>query len=216
LAQSIIEKTEPGKRYFNDFNFYDNLCRQDGCTRVDISSIRVRHNHFCHGFQVQYRSTFENGSECLTWSEPHFFSSGYYAFHSGRPEEASWVLAKDEYITGLQVQQGHIVDGITFITNHRQLHTGGYGGGRVDMNLANTRAQYRIVAFAGTADGVLHRIGYFAKPFAWSIIRHFVMLRWLKYRGRAFDTDDGEESVINALINLGEYGIFKEILEYLA
>jgi hypothetical protein len=222
LADLIIKQAEPGRQYFNDFNFYNDLCQKDDCTKVDIASIRARHNDFCHGFQVQYRTRSRNGSTQLVWTKPHFFQHGYYSYagyHGGRPKrpkEQTWILDEGEYITGLRVHQGDIVDGITFVTNQREFHSGGYGGTSRDMMLSNVcKAQHRIVAFTGTEHGVLQRVGYYAKPFGWSIVRDFILLRWLQSNGRAIAIDSGEKNIMHPFIGLAEDGIFRSILEYL-
>jgi len=216
LANLIIKKAEPGKQYFNDFTFYDNLCQKDDCTKVDIASIRARHNDFCQGFQVQYRTRSQNGSTHLVWAKPHFFQHGFYSYHGGRAKEQTWILGEDEYLTGLRVQQGEIVDGITFVTNQREFHSGGYGGNSHDMMLSNVcKAQHRIVAFTGTESGVLQRVGYYAKPFGWSIVRDFILLRYLQNNGRAIAIDSGEKNIMHAFIGLAEDAIFRYILEYL-
>lgn len=216
LANTVMKKAEPERQLFNDFTFYNDLCQKDDCTKVEIASIRARHNSFCHGFQVQYRTRSKNGSTQLIWAKPHFFQQGYYSYHGERPQEQTWVLDEDEYITGLRIQQGDIVDGITFVTNHREFHSGGYGGTPRDMMLSNVcRAQHRIVAFAGTEHGVLQRIGYYAKPFGWSIIRHFILLRWLQNHGRAIAIDSSGENIIHSFIGLADDDLFRYILEYL-
>eukprot|EP00554_Chaetoceros_debilis_P014846 CAMPEP_0194121990 /NCGR_PEP_ID=MMETSP0150-20130528/48903_1 /TAXON_ID=122233 /ORGANISM="Chaetoceros debilis, Strain MM31A-1" /LENGTH=282 /DNA_ID=CAMNT_0038814653 /DNA_START=61 /DNA_END=909 /DNA_ORIENTATION=+ len=216
LANLIMKQAESGRQYFNDFNFYDDLCQKDDCTKVDIASIRARHNDFCHGFQVQYRTRSQNGSTQLVWAKKHFFQHGFYSYHGGRPKEQTWILDEDEYITGLRIHQGEIVDGITFVTNHREFHSGGRGGDSRDMMLSNIcKAQHRIVAFTGTENGILQRVGYYAKPFGWSIVRDFILLRCLQNNGRAIAIDSGEKNIMHAFIGLAEDGIFRCILEYL-
>ena len=215
LGDAIMATAEQGRASFNDFKFYQRLCHTTGCNNVTISSIRVRHNRFCHGLQVEYRSKFSDGSTRLAWAEPHFYQRGYYAYAGERrSQEETWVLGEEEHIRGLRIRQGEIMDGITFVTNQRELHTGGYGGSPRNMMLS-VQSNHRIVAFTGTEYGVLQRIGYYAKPFGWSIVRPYIMLRWLKINGRALVIDGEEESIINNFMNLAEDGIFRTVLEYL-
>ena len=81
--------------------------------------------------------------------------------------------------------------------------------------MLSVQSNHRIVAFTATEHGVLQRIGYYAKPFGWSIIRPYVMLRWLKINGRALVIDGKEENMITNFMNLAEDGIFRTVLEYL-
>ncbi len=213
VGNNLMARATQGQASFNDFKFYDRLCNMKGCTSVRISTIRVRHNNYCHGIQVGYKSKFHDGSTSVAWAEPHFYERGYY-YYTGTSREETWVLGEEEYICGLRIQQGDIVDGITFVTNERQLHSGGYGGNPHNMMLP-VKYDHRIIAFAGTEYGVLQRIGYYAKPFGWSIIRPFVMLRWLKIHKRAFIEEGEEDNVLNKFMDLAEDGIFRNILEYL-
>ena len=127
-ANEIMRNSVRSPHYFNDFDIYHQLRSEKGCQRVEIDSIEVLHNNFCHGLQVTYRSISDDGHTKFVKCLPHFFSSGYYAYHTG-PAKNSWVhLESGEYLRSLRLQQGDIVDGITFVTNHREIHCGGYGG----------------------------------------------------------------------------------------
>ena len=92
-------------------------------------------------------------------------------------------LEDGEFICGLYLKQGEIVDGITFVTNRRRVHIGGRGGGSADMTYPTESR--RIIAFAGQFYGVLSRIVYYSVKIGWETVREYVMLRWLLENNRA-------------------------------
>ena len=85
-----------------------------------------------------------------------------------------------EFIAGLRINQGDMLDGVTFVTNRREVHCGGRGGTfhRYTM-LVCSRPSMRIVALAGTVNGVVARVGYYAKSLGWDIVGSFILLRQL-------------------------------------
>merc|ERR1712125_222977 len=104
---------------FNDIEFYRSLWTEDGCVKAEISSVCVRHNMYCHGVQAIYRLTFADGRTETREGPRNFFSSGYYYYstpHRSRPITRV-DLEEDEFLTGLRVKQGEIVDAITLVTN---------------------------------------------------------------------------------------------------
>merc|ERR1719413_236992 len=73
---------EPFGESFNDLGFYRSLLNQEGCVSVEIASVRVRHNSYCHGIQAFYRVRFADGKpERLCPGPEHFSSHGYYSYH---------------------------------------------------------------------------------------------------------------------------------------
>jgi hypothetical protein len=214
---------------FSDLQHYLELCAQPDCVKVRISRVRCRHNQYFMGLQVSYQSTFANGTTQQSQAPEHFFSHGYYAYTGNQIVDRSLELQDDEFITGLYVNQGEIVDGVTFVTNLREEHVlfGGEGGSRVTMMLPGSALPtYRIIAFTGTERGVMHRIGFFAENISWETIRPLVMLRWLVERERAAplllsDSEcTNDHLVVRALVGAGASEslpneIFKSVLEFL-
>lgn len=135
---------------FSDLQHYLELCAQPDCVKVRISRVRCRHNQYFMGLQVFYRSTFANGTTQESQAPEHFFSHGYYAYTGNHIVERTLELEDDEFITGLFLNQGEIVDGVTFVTNQREENFGGEGGNRLAMMLPGSLSAYRIIAFTGT------------------------------------------------------------------
>jgi len=188
-----------GSFEFNDIEFYRSLWKEDGCVKAEISSVCVRHNMYCHGVQAIYRLTFADGRTETREGPRNYFTSGYYfyaAFHRSRPITRV-DLEEDEFLTGIRVKQGEIVDGITLVTNRRRVHCGGQGGDWIDW-IEDNPPSMRIVAFCGTEKGVCERIGFYAKVFAWETIGVYILMRKLVQQGRAeivsLSTRDGNVS----------------------
>ena len=221
-ADSIMTRSNNS---FSDLQHYLELCAQPDCVKVRISRVRCRHNQYFMGLQVSYQSTFANGTTQQSQAPEHFFSDGYYAYTGNQIVDRSLEFQDDEFITGLYVNQGEIVDGVTFVTNQREeptLHFGGEGGSRVTMMLPGSLPTYRIIAFTGTERGVMHRIGYFAKKLSWETISPLVMLRWLVERERAAPLlpDLEWQLVVQALVGAGASeslpdAVFRHVLEFL-
>lgn len=228
-ADSIMTRSNNNPhphRRFSDLQHYLELCAQPDCVKVRISRVRCRHNQYFMGLQVFYRSTFANGTTQESQAPEHFFSDGYYLYTGDLFVERTLELKDDEFITGLYVNQGEIVDGVTFVTNHREEPTvlfGGEGGSRVTMMLPGSALPtYRIIAFTGTERGVMHRIGYFAENISWETIRPLVMLRWLVERERAAPLlpDSEWQLVVQALVGVRTSeslpnDVFRHVLEFL-
>ena len=134
-----------------------------------------------------------------------------------------------------RINQGDILDGITFISNQREVHFGGRGGTFFKDNMFLTEQQQeqfssmKIVAFTGAVFDVLQRVGYYAVPIGWDIVKDYVMLRWLVDQGRAIphvisgegktgdDDNDGSSSLtkgLELLMNLPD-GPFRRVLTFL-
>ena len=93
------------------------------CVSVGISKIKFWHNDYCKGFQVTCRSTFRNGSIQTDVGPQHFYNTGYYRNHGESDTYSEELILEDrEYIKGLKVSQGEILDGVTFVTNLREVH----------------------------------------------------------------------------------------------
>ena len=231
-AGSNIMRNDDSSQVFNDFDFYKSLCENERCLKVEIASICVRHNRFCHGFQVIYRSTFADGTTRRSNGPKNFFAGGYYAGSGGKAKN-TWVRLEDgEFIAGLRINQGEILDGITFVTNRREIHCGGRGGGFHTMGCR--RPSMRMVALTGTVNGVeplVAKVGYYAKSVGWEIVGPFILLRQLvnNKEERAAPIDYTAVSIarrakdkrslriqatINELIALPD-GVFQIVLQFL-
>lgn len=210
-------------RIFNDIYCYERLRQEEGCVRVEIHSVRVRHtasytsgigNKYCHGIQVTYKQWFRDGTTRLFECDPNISSSGYYAYNNGRRvEDTVFDLQDGEYLTGLRVHQGEIVDGIIFVTNLREVHCVGAGGSLLNTMVSNP-PHMRIVAFCGTYKGVWERVGYYAESLRWEIVGPFILLRELVRRDRVERPAVGDD-LFHQIINLNEEGVFRTIMSYL-
>ena len=167
-------------RIFNDYPLYESLRQAQDCKSVKIVSVRVQHNgKFTQGLQVTYKSTFMDGSVLLTKGGEHIFRQEGNPYAAGDIETDCLTLGPDEYIVSIKPKQAIIVDGITFVTNQREVHCGGTRGYWLkveeatslsfppptkdddDVKKPYSSSSGMIVAFAGTARGILQRIGFF-------------------------------------------------------
>lgn len=69
------------------------------------------------------------------------------------------IFDEDEYLCEVRTRQGDIVDQITLCTNKRVATFGGMGGTADPRNDLPVDLTKRVVAFVGSFDGVLHRLG---------------------------------------------------------
>lgn len=224
MANNIMNQGRNSNQlYFNDLIFYESLLEKEGCCSAEISSLRIRHNQFCNGIQVVYRLTFVDGRTEKYNGPENFFSNGYYSYHGGKPIIDTWVhLEEEEIITGIRINQGDILDGLTFVTDRREIFCGGNGGKRYDTMVTNPPST-RIVAFSGTACGVWQRVGYYAKSFAWMIIGPYILLRNLTIQGRATIATDASSNrmhifgnIMEGLLNSLDDDVFRIVMKYLA
>ena len=160
---SSTQKSNNQIQYFNDFEFYQSLCKQPNCVKVEIDAVCVKHNHyFCQGIQVQYRSFFlaDKGSDLeetytirKSLGPLHFFARGIYAI--GKIHSTWLQLGAGESIQKLKFYEGVVVDGIEFWTSHKRIiHIGGDGGdgasgscsitGRIYPSISNNNNPIRI------------------------------------------------------------------------
>ncbi|GFH47228.1 predicted protein [Chaetoceros tenuissimus] len=172
---------------FDDIGLYKRLLSKEGVVKVELAGVKVRHNgHFCQGLASTYRITYADGRTEMYNDKGNFQAHGWYVYHgSSRKITDELELADGEFICGLYLKQGEIVDGITFVTNRRQVHIGGRGGSFIDMTYSTENQNRRIIAFAGQFHGVLSRIGYYSVKIGWEAVREYVMLRWLLENYRA-------------------------------
>jgi len=147
---------------FDNLNLYQSLYEVKGCVKVEIANIIVKNNEYIQGMTVNYRSTFVNGETVDTCGESN--ASRTHRLYTGdSTTETAFNLNDGEYIQGLRLQQGDVLDSITFLTNHRELKVGGEGGSGVDLRCPHP-TRYRIVAFNGFfGNGALARVGFHSR-----------------------------------------------------
>jgi hypothetical protein len=127
-------------------------------------------------------------------------------------------MEEDEYLTGIIVKQGDILDGITFVTNKQRVHCGGWGGNDpVDM-MTSIPPNMKVVAFCGTKWGVCSRIGFYSTNVGWQILGPHILMRQLVAQGRATILPPYEEgdlaSVMHRLTTIND-GVFGSIMSFL-
>ena len=100
---------------YNDMHFYENLLKEKGCTKVDISSIFVRYatplvrygaaeylKYLCVGVRVVYRQTFRDGS-CKYICGPKNLSPGHLPWTIFSSEEHEFQLKRNEFLLGIRL-----------------------------------------------------------------------------------------------------------------
>ena len=184
--QSSLDHSRPNLA-FDDIDLYQRLLSKEDVVKVELARVKVKHNGFyCQGLACTYRIIYADGRTEMYNDKGNFQAHGFYAFDGSRRKLTDELELKNgEFICGLYLQQGDIVDGITFVTNRRQVHIGGRGGGFIDMTYPTENQSRRIIAFAGQFHGVLSRIGYYSVKIGWETVREYVMLRWLVENSRA-------------------------------
>jgi len=211
------------KMDFDDLEFYRQLLDENGCRCVQIAALCVQHNRYCHGINAVYRLTFNDGRTERRNGPEHFYASGYYSCDYGRRTitRKTWiVMEEDEYLTGILVNQGDILDGITFVTNKQQrVHCGGSGGNApVDM-MTSIPPNMKVVAFCGTKFGVCSRIGFYSTYVRWQILCPYILVRQLFDRGRATilpSDEEGDLALVMQRLSTINDGVFRNIMSFLA
>uniref|UniRef100_A0A7S4SRI8 Jacalin-type lectin domain-containing protein n=1 Tax=Ditylum brightwellii TaxID=49249 RepID=A0A7S4SRI8_9STRA len=204
-------------RFFNDMDFYMRLKNRENTVKVELSGVRCRCSRYLFGICSRYTVKLLDGSLHYEWAPSHFFEQGYYSYHGGERQELTLELREGEYISGINIRQGEILDGLALVTNQRTVQFGGSGGSFASMS--PPEPTQRIIAFAGTARGVMGRIGFFAEKISWEILGPLIMLRWLHEQNRATrsipDTDctQSQFAVWNLLNSSDD--IFRRILCFL-
>lgn len=214
------EDEERNEMDFDDLEFYRQLLDENGCRCVQIAALCVQHNKYCHGINAVYRLTFNDGRTELRNAPEHFYASGYYSYHGRTVKKKTWiVMEEDEHLTGILVNQGDILDGITFVTNKQRVHCGGSGGNAsVDM-MTSIPPNMKVVAFCGTKSGVCSRIGFYSTYVRWQILCPYILMHQLFDRGRATILPSDEEGdlafVMQRLTTIND-GVFRNIMSFLA
>ncbi len=130
--------------------------------------------------------------------------------------ESELNFADDEYLCEVRTRQGDITDQITFCTNRRTASFGGMGGSADPRSVANTPVDLtrRVVAFVGTFDGVLCRLGTVCVLRNWEIVREFVLVRAFVERNRASLEHRQNDDALQELMGVNE-NVFRHILSFL-
>ncbi len=223
---------------YNDMQFYEDLLRQEGCAKVDISTIFVRHatplvrigvgeaaKHICVGIRVDYRQTFQDGSFKIV-SGPNNVSPAEPSFSFYSSREHKFQLRRNEFLNGIRLHKSITVggaeylSGITFVTNHRE-HNFGAVSRREHIYttpLDVTPSDMRIVALCGTHSGLIcQHLGIYAKAFGWKTRGPHILLRKLLVDGRAEPVAINDPTPLNDSIRWlmdVDPGLFRTILNY--
>jgi hypothetical protein len=234
LAHSVGALREKNTGTFNDMPFYLGLRRRYDC--VALEKVVVKRNNYILGIRATYRCTTyattpERGEDTVVFKEApmHASEAGPFAnADGGRPTTQFLTLKPGEFLLGVATRQGAILDAIRFFTNRRKVYVGGYGGwdeGPGEQMRLPEGSAGRVVAFAGTFRGVVHRLGYCCNTdvrYRSEVLlrRNLLLLRNLCQQERAFplqltETAGVEDSVIQALMTEIPDDLVSEILGYL-
>jgi hypothetical protein len=151
---------------FNDAGLYLRLKKAPGCLSVRISKVQVLYNNNClMGLHAEYTAKLSDGTVITTRATPHHHNHGVYARSGGKAQVYSFELKDDdEYITDVLTRQGEITTQITFITNKGRRESFGGTAGSRESTTPQRSENYRVVALAGTVNGVIETVGFFAEP----------------------------------------------------
>lgn len=205
---------------FNDLSFYLDLVSQLGCTRVDLHAIDVHTNErYCLGIRAIYRCTFRSRESVVAEAPEHVYRRGYYSYTGGQHRVSRFVLQDGEYVADVRTRQGEITDQITLVTNRRSVSFGGDGGSGEDP-AAPVDLSRKIVAFVGTSNGVLERLGAVSVTRNWEVVGPLVLVRALVERRRAekkpANAGHGEQvAVTQALVAETTDDAFRRVLSFL-
>jgi len=206
------------KMDFDDLEFYRQLLDENGCRCVRIAALCVQLNRYHYGIKAVYRLTFNDGRTERRNGPKHFYPSDSY-FGWGTVKKTWIVMEEDEHLTGVLVNQGGILDGITFVTNKQRVHFGGsLENAPVDM-MTSIPPNMKVVAFCGTNFGVHGRIGFYSTYVRWQILCPYILMHQLFNRGRATILPSDEEGdlafVMQRLTTIND-GVFRNIMSFLA
>jgi hypothetical protein len=207
---------------FSDLNGY--LSVNSNHSSVKLSKITVYHSRlFCMGIEATYRiPVYDGHSQNLVGAVQFSYknnvnNSGYYAYHGGQMTTSELIFDEDEYLCEVRTRQGEITDQITLCTNKRVATFGGMGGNADPRDGLPVDLTKRVVAFVGSFDGVLHRLGTVSVNHNWEIIREFILLRSLVESKRASFKEiqlSKEDVALHDLMKF-EVNMFRRILSFL-
>lgn len=196
---------------FSDLNGY--LRVHSNHSSVKLSKITVYHSRlFCMGIEATYNIPMR-----ISPRYKHVNSTGYYSYHGGQMTNSELIFDEDEYLCEVRTREGEITDQITLCTNKRVATFGGMGGTADPRDGLPVDLTKRVVAFVGSFDGVLHRLGTVSVNHNWEIIREFILLRSLVESKRASFKEiqlSKEEVALHELMKI-EANMFRRILSFL-
>lgn len=169
-------------RTFSDFAFYQRLCAQPNCVRVDLKTIHCHYkpNDAITGVSGVYESTFIDGT-VLEHHSQEFDEYGKRLVKGQNRASLTLDLDSGEYLVDLQTRQEKGV--LTVITNQRTVFL---GRRKECMEWSANPSCTRIVALAGSRRShVLSRISYITETRNWQIAKPLVTMRALVAQQRA-------------------------------
>lgn len=198
---------------FDDLPFVQELEKTHPGKHVKLAAVRVRSRGFVFGLQATYMvhaaETEHDGT--LHTAPEHFSESGYYAYayhHGGPVRDETFTCEPGEFIIGMKIRQGEIVDEICLLTSRDKCFQQGGTGGSAGLLLESER-RAPVIAFCGQFKGVLSRVGVWIDS-PWEQIGMHVVMRWLKENDRATPRDD-----TSLLLCRLDEGLFRYVLKFL-
>ena len=105
----------------------------------------------------------EMGQSKYTLGHKNFFDNKYYSWHTRVDTYEDLRLGDRDYITGLKITQGEILDGVTFVTNLRgEVHFDRHGGSHHEFMILYP--VINIIALNVNEFGVIERVGSYTVP----------------------------------------------------
>lgn len=208
---------------FNDWNLYQDLKRQSGCIKVELSRVHMDHSAwFLTGIQAVYRSTFADGREEESEAPTHPFQRFRYRQY-GESKRSTLELKEDEFITNIFIRRvDKISDRIELQTNQRNVAFGSpaFSNFRKSWLLPfsedeQERNLHKVVAFAGITSEMSEDMGCFSESQNWGRIKEFVLLRDLVSQDRATPTEGRQANILQTLATDTNQDIFRNVLSYL-
>jgi len=211
---------------FNDLSFYLNLLNREGCIKVELSAVKIRHSNdnkectkICSSIQATYKSTFASGTTLLTVAPLHkfgaFFPHPMYP-SDGYVQDSDFILEDGEYLVKMHTSninsffESSLVKCITLITNQR---TASFGGIDKTADTLPSPDHSRIIAFVGTS----YKLGTISICLKWETIGHLICLRALVEQDRATPlqcNEEGDETVERFIMSTSR-DLFRRIVLFL-
>ena len=231
-SRQIVNEENENVRTFSDWGFYQELKRQPGCVKVEVSQVHVDHSSwFLTGLQVVYKSTFSDGRKDVETEAPvHPFQRFRYQQY-GQSTRSTLELADNEYITNCTFRRvDKISDRVTFQTNLRTVSFGSpaFSSFHQKWLLPNPEPQSdkasqhldKVVAFAGITCEMSENMGCFSESQNWMRIKDVVLLRHLVAQDRAIPLQTAQpqndtDSILQALVMDTNQDVFRRVLSHL-
>lgn len=238
----LSEAIQHQEDHDNDMDFYEELCREEGCISAKISSICLFDAKYVDqtGFFIQYLLTYKDGSvEIHDGPTMGFAQDLTDHFRGFRKSHQRWFhLEDDEYLTGLRILRTEkILCGITFVTSKKRE----FGSGRNNKSgwcmyfhndndgipydtMVTNPPNMHIVAFCLTYDRwgrskKCDHIGFYAKSTDFGIRVHLLLLHELVGRGRAemvsVEDNNKNHQVVQRMVLLDD-DLFRHVLGFVS